>query len=125
MALSLFSSPVRFAATVAPPWQVADTVPATDVADCSVISHLRSAQLPMGRPAIDDDPHAPAKADAGVAVPELVPLLEFGGVVVPATPLLPDGAVGVRSLDVFSKAHPAARVDTRRIPSRDRFFMIR
>jgi hypothetical protein len=72
---------------------------------------------------MDDDPHAPLKADAGVAVPPelLLPV----GVVVPATPVLPEGAVGVSSLEVFSKAQPVASADTRRQPSKEALFMIR
>ena len=125
-AFALAIVPVRFAPTLAPPAQVADTVPAIEVADCSVMSHFKSAQLPIGRPAIDEEAHAPEKAEAGVLL-ELVPPVDEdedpGGVVLPATPVSPPGAVGVRSLEVFSNEQPVTSVEARNTAKTETFFM--
>ena len=107
MTSALLSSPARVAVTVTPPAQVADSVPPTEVDDCSVMSHFKSLQLPIGRPAMVDDPHAPMNADAGVEVApdELEPLLD------------PLGAVGVKSFVVFSYEQPVTIADASRTPN--------
>lgn len=116
MVLSLLIWPFKVADTVAPPAQVADIVPPIDVADCWVISHFTSVQLPIGRPAIDDEPQAPPKPDAGA-----------GEGVEPDAVLPPEallGAVGATSFEVFSKPHPAASVDAIRIARKEACFMV-
>jgi hypothetical protein len=126
MALALLIVPVKFALTLAPPAQVAETVPASEVADCSVINHFRSAQLLIGRPAIEEEPHSPEKAEAGV-LPEPLVLDEDDdpdGVVLPAAAVLPPGAVGVRSLDVFSNAQLVTSVEASTTVITEAFFMI-
>jgi hypothetical protein len=117
--------PVRFALTFAPPAQVADTVPATEVADCSEITHFKSAQLPIGRPAIDEEPHAPVKADAGLPVELVLPdeVEDPVGVVLPAATALP-GAVGVRSVELFSNAQPVTSVEARKSANVKAVFMV-
>lgn len=126
MAFALLIVPVKFALTLAPPAQVAETVPASEVADCSVINHFRSAQLLIGRPAIEEEPHSPEKAEAGVLL-ELLVLDEEADpveVVLPATPAPPPGAVGVRSLELFSNAQPVTSVEARNTAITEAFFMI-
>ena len=119
--------PVRLALTFAPPEQVADTVPATEVADCSEITHFKSVQLLTGSPASEEEPHAPENADAGVLpellldVEELVP----AGAMLPAAPALPVGAVGVRISDVCSNPQPGMSIDTRMTARKESVFMVR
>jgi hypothetical protein len=119
--------PVRLALTFAPPPQVADTVPATDVADCSEINHFKSAQSLIGSPASEEEPHAPENADAGVLL-ELLPEVEEpvpAGVVLLAVPALPVGAVGVRIFDVCSNAQPVVSIDARMTADKESVFMVR
>ena len=68
--MSFRNVPVSSAETVTPLAQLAVTLPAIDAAVCAVMFHLTSEQLPSGRPAMLDEPHAPANADAA---PELEP----------------------------------------------------
>jgi hypothetical protein len=133
MTLSLCIVPVRFAATFTPLAQLAVTVPATDEAVWVVMSHFTSEQLPSGSPAMLGEPHAPANADAGeleefppVDVPPVdVPPVEDPPVEVePAAPLFPEGAVGLKSFDVCSNAHPVASVEASSRLRRETFFMI-
>src|SRR5687768_11163984 len=122
--LSLCSVPVRSAATFTPLAQLAVTVPPIDVAVCAVMSHFTSEQLPSGRPAIADDPHEPANADAAFEPePPPLPVLEEPPDVFPAGPSLPDGAVGANSFEVFSNAQPVASVAASTRLKREIFFM--
>ena len=118
--------PAKFALTFVPPAQVAVTVPATEVDDCSEITHVRSAQFAIGRPAIDDAPQAPENVDAGVPV-EFPPVEDDDpvGVMVPATPTFPVGALGVSSVDALSNAQPVARIDARHTADKDASLMVR
>jgi hypothetical protein len=124
---SLCSVPVKLAATTMPLAQFAVTVPPTDEAVCAVISHFTSEQLPSGRPAIVDEPHAPANADAAVVLP-VEPVedepVEPVVVVLPAAPLTLEGDVGPRSFDVCSNAQPVASVEASNKVVREAFFMI-
>ena len=98
------------------------------------MSHFTSEQLPNGSPAIVDEPHAPLNADAGVGVdePEVLPLpvddepVDEDPVVdvLPAGPLVSDGAVGPNSLEVCSNAQPVARADAINRLIREKFFMM-
>ena len=84
------------------------------------MSHFTSEQLPIGSPAIVDEPHAPAKADAGDAVEvDGLPLLVEA---VPAVPLVSGNGVG--AVSVFSNPQPAASVDASSRLKRQKFFMI-
>jgi hypothetical protein len=91
-------------------------VPPTELADCSVISHLRSAQLPIGSPAIVEEPHAPLNADAGVVDDPF-------GDVLPAGPLVSVGDVGLSSFAVFSNAQPVMRAAASRTAIEEVFFI--
>ena len=84
------------------------------------MSHFTSEQFPSGRPAIVDEPHAPANADAGdvVELDAVFPPLEPE----PATPPVSDTAVG--AVSVFSNPHPAASVDASSRLRRQTFFII-
>src|SRR5688572_25007236 len=108
MTLSLCIVPVRFAETFTPLAHVAVTVPDTDEAVCVVMSHFTSEQLPSGSPAIVDEPHAPANAEAdGVAVVD--PVEDDAPVALPpAASPVPDGDVGPVSL--FSNEQPVDSV---------------
>jgi hypothetical protein len=117
--------PVRFAATVTPLAQVADTVPETDDAVCVVISHFTSAQLPSGRPAIVEDPHAPLNADAAdVDDPDPLELPVEDDPVDPDDDASPEGVVGLRSLVVCSNSQPALSIDASSRLNKDKVFMI-
>jgi hypothetical protein len=84
------------------------------------MSHFTSEQFPSGRPAIVEEPHEPAKADAGdtVVLDELSALVDPE----PATPPVWD--VGVGAVSVFSNPQPAASADAARRLERQTFFSI-
>jgi hypothetical protein len=78
------------------------------------MSHFTSVQLPSGSPAIVDEPHAPAKAEAGevadVDVADVDPVeVDVPPEVLPAVSAFPDGDIGLESL--FSNAQPVATVE--------------
>src|SRR5687767_8748647 len=82
--------------------------------------HFTSEQLPRGRPAMLDEPQAPANADAApeleppdVAAPPVddPPPVDAPLVVEPATPPVSDGAVGVKSFELCSNEQPLASTD--------------
>ena len=131
MTFSLWIVPVRFASTFTPLGQLADTVPETDDALCSVMSHFTSPQLPTGRPAMLDEPQAPPKAEAGV-VPGLdeepppdVGFAELVGCVEVGAPPVLEGARGFESSVLFSSEQPDASVDASSRDTKEMRFMIR
>ena len=84
------------------------------------MSHFTSEQLPIGSPAIVEEPHAPAKAEAGEVVVD--PVEEDAPVeVLPAVSEVPDGDVG--PVSVFSNAQPVASVDASSRLRRVKVFM--
>ena len=108
--------PVRFGGHVTPLAQFAVTVPAIDVCRLRVMSHFTSEQLPSGRPAIVDEPHAPMNAEPPVLVDpppedEPPPLDVAADGRAAEAPSLPEGAVGLKSSDVCSNAQPVASVE--------------
>jgi hypothetical protein len=115
-------------ATVTPLAQFAVTVPEIVDAVCVVMSHLTSEQLPSGSPAIDGEPHVPPNADAGevVDVPPVEPeppVVDDPPDVVPAAPALSEGAVGVKSFEVFSNAQPVASIEASNRLKKHSFFI--
>src|SRR5687767_13531405 len=103
--------------TVTPLAQFAATFPAIDELVCAVMFHFTSEQLPSGRPAMLDEPQAPAKAEAAPELepPDVVappvdepPPVDDPPVVGPATPPLSDGPVGVKSFELCWNEQPVA-----------------
>src|SRR5688572_7618560 len=121
--VSLCSVPVRFAETVTPLAQFAETVPSMVDAVCAVMSHFTSEQLPSGRPAMVEEPQLPANADAApVAEPPPVddpPPVDPPVVVEPATPPVSEGAVGVKSFELCSNEQPVASIEASARPKKD------
>jgi hypothetical protein len=106
--------------TVTPLAQFAATFPAIDELVCAVMFHFTSEQLPSGRPAMLDEPQAPANADAApeleppdVAVTAVddAPPVDDPLVVDPVAPPVSDGAVGVKSFEVCSNEQPVASIE--------------
>src|SRR5688500_8390224 len=85
------------------------------------MSHFTSEQLPNGSPAMVDEPHAPAKAEAG-DVADVDPVEDDAPVEVPpAVSPVPDGDVG--PVSVFSNAQPVASIDASSRLRRVKVFM--
>jgi hypothetical protein len=87
-----------------------------EVADCAVITHFTSAQLPTGRPAREGEAQTPLTDAAGDAALEGDPL----EVLLVELAL---GAAGLRRVAVFSKPQPAVSAVAKTMADKLVFFM--
>jgi hypothetical protein len=107
--------------------QMADTLPATDVAVRLEICHCRSVHAVIfGKPAMVGDAHVPAAAPPDVVAADVVAVDAFvdDAVDEPPEAVAAEGAVGSSRLDLFANWQPVSSTDAARVTVSTQEFLV-